>query len=134
MYKIDSLENAVRELYYSGIAGADYEDAAVEAMTAEYMTDSEGKQILDNEGNPVQESKGGWGWGSLQIDLQATTQEEYDQLMELYNAIDSLYSYDTSIYDIIRDLAGGYFSGDRSLDDTASRIQSSVKLYIGESR
>ena len=32
MYKIDSLENAVRELYYSGIAGADYEDAAVEAM------------------------------------------------------------------------------------------------------
>lgn len=25
MYKIDSLENAVRELYYSGIAGADYE-------------------------------------------------------------------------------------------------------------
>ena len=112
----------------------DFEAAAAEAMTAEYMTDSEGKQILDNEGNPVQESKGGWGWGSLQIDLQATTQEEYDQLMELYNAIDSLYSYDTSIYDIIRDLAGGYFSGDRSLDETASQIQSRVNLYLNESR
>ena len=54
--------------------------------------------------------------------------------MELYNAIDSLYSYDTSIYDIISDLAGGYFSGDRSLDETASQIQSRVNLYLNENR
>jgi len=32
LYTIDSLENAVRNLYYSGITGADYEDEAVEAM------------------------------------------------------------------------------------------------------
>ena len=112
----------------------DFEAAAEEAMTPEYMIDGEGKQILDDEGNPVQASKGGWTWGTLSIDLQATTQEEYDQFMELYNAIDSLYSYDTSIYDIISDLAGGYFSGDRSLDETASQIQSRVNLYLNENR
>ncbi|MDE7243302.1 MAG: hypothetical protein K2O18_04895 [Oscillospiraceae bacterium] len=32
MYTIDSLENAIRDLYYSGIASADYESASVEAM------------------------------------------------------------------------------------------------------
>lgn len=32
MYTVDSLENAVRDLYCSGIANADYESTAVEAM------------------------------------------------------------------------------------------------------
>ena len=64
----------------------------------------------------------------------ATTQAEYDQVMELYNAVDSLYSYDQNIYDIVTDVAGSYFSGDRSLDDTASQIQSRVKLYVNENR
>ena len=32
MYTVDSLENAIRDLYYSGITRADYEDASVEAM------------------------------------------------------------------------------------------------------
>ena len=54
--------------------------------------------------------------------------------MELYNAVDSLYSYDQNIYDIVTDVAGSYFSGDRSLDDTASQIQSRVKLYVNENR
>lgn len=113
---------------------AAFEKMAQESMTAEYVKDSEGNNVLDPNGNPVQESKGGWGWGSMNIDIQATTQEEYDQIMELYNAIDSIYSYDTNIYDIVNDVAGGYFSGDRSLDDTISQIQSRVKLYVNENR
>ena len=56
------------------------------------------------------------------------------QVMELYNAVDSLYTYDTSIYDIVNDAAGGYFSGDRSLDDTVAQIQSRVNLYVNENR
>ena len=103
-------------------------------MKAEYVKDSEGNNVLDPNGNPIQESKGGWGGGSLNIDIQATSQEEYDQVMELYNAVDSLYTYDTSIYDIVNDAAGGYFSGDRSLDDTVAQIQSRVNLYVNENR
>ena len=34
---------------------------------AEYVKDSEGNNVLDPNGNPIQESKGGWGWGSLNI-------------------------------------------------------------------
>ena len=113
---------------------SDFEKVAQECMKAEYVKDSEGNNVLDPNGNPIQESKGGWGWGSLNIDIQATSQEEYDQVMELYNAVDSLYTYDTSIYDIVNDAAGGYFSGDRSLDDTVAQIQSRVNLYVNENR
>ena len=110
-------------------------DAMVEdAMTPEYMTDGEGKQVLDPDGQPVEQSKGGWSWGKLSIDLVATSQEEYDQVMELYNAIDSISNYDTSIYDIVSDLAGSYFNGDKSLDETCSLIQGRVQLYINENR
>ena len=38
MYKIDSLENAVRELYYSGIAGADYEDVDQTCYNGDVLT------------------------------------------------------------------------------------------------
>ena len=76
---------------------ADFDKMAEDAMKKEYITDENGKNILDANGNPIEETKSGWGWDNLNIDIIATTQEEYDQLMELYNAIDSLYSYDTSI-------------------------------------
>ena len=31
-------------------------------------------------------------------------------------------------------MAGAYFAGDRSLDDTAAQIQSRVTLYVNENR
>ncbi len=127
--------------YYSGYGWAfpsnktDFEADAAEAMKVEYVTDQEGKQVLDQDGNPVEESKGGWSWGdSLSIDLVATTQEEYDQIMELYNTVDSISDYNSSIYEIISEMAGSYFSGDKGLDETASLIQGKVQLYINENR
>ncbi|MDE7245100.1 MAG: hypothetical protein K2O18_14165 [Oscillospiraceae bacterium] len=113
---------------------ADFDKNAEEAMEVEYMTDSEGKKVLDADGNPIQESKGGWTWDTLDIDLVATTQEEYDQVMELYNAIDSVYSYDESIFEIVTDQTGAYFSGDKPLEETVTQVNDRVKLYINENR
>ena len=133
--KVTDTEDGYRSSRYNFPTNkSDFEKVAQECMKAEYVKDSEGNNVLDPNGNPIQESKGGWGWGSLNIDIQATSQEEYDQVMELYNAVDSLYTYDTSIYDIVNDAAGGYFSGDRSLDDTVAQIQSRVNLYVNENR
>ena len=112
----------------------DFDAAAADAMEVEYVTDYEGNQVLDQNGNPVQESKGGWSWDNLNIDLVATSQEEYDQIMELYNTIDTVSEYDTNVYDIVNEMAGSYFSGDKSLDETASLIQGKVQLYINENR
>ena len=111
-----------------------FEKNAAEAMKVEYMTDGEGNPILDLNGDPIQESSTGYGMGDLMVNIQATSQEEYDQVMDLYNAIDTLASSDNSIYDIVKEVAGSYFAGDRSLDDAAALIQNKVTIYVNESR
>ena len=111
-----------------------FEKNAAEAMKVEYMTDGEGNPILDLNGDPIQESSTGYGMGDLMVNIQATSQEEYDQVMDLYNAIDTLASSDNSIYDIVKEVAGSYFAGDRSLDDAAALIQNKVTIYVNESQ
>ena len=113
---------------------ADFDKNAEDSMKKEYITDANGKNILDADGNPVEETKSGWSWDSLNIDIVATTQEEYDQVMELYNAIDSVLDYDVSMFEIVTEQAGPYFSGDKSLDETVKNIQDRVNLYINENR
>ena len=114
---------------------SDFEKYKAKAMTVEYSEDENGQPVLDENGEPIKISKRSY-WISEDniIEVYAATQEEVDQIMDLYNAITTIWRYDQSIYDIVEEAAGPYFSGDRSLDDTASRIQSSVKLYIGEQR
>lgn len=111
-----------------------FEKNAAEAMKVEYITDGEGNPILDLNGDPIQESSTGYGMGDLMVNIQATSQEEYDQVMDLYNAIDTLASSDNNIYDIVKEVAGSYFAGDRSLDDAAALIQNKVTIYVNESR
>ena len=66
------------------------------------------------------------------IPIDALTQEEYDQLMALYNAAEGTSDYDRNLINIITEQAGAYFAGDRSLDDTVAAIQSRVGLYLAE--
>ena len=104
-------------------------------MTVEYVEDEDGQQVMDENGEPIKVSKRSyWIDEDNIIEVYAATQEEVDQIMALYNAITTIWRYDQSVYDIVEESAGPYFSGDWSLDDTARRIQSSVKLYIGEQR
>lgn len=110
-------------------------DAMVkEAMTPQYILDQNGNQILNELGQPIQESKGGWGWDNVQLEIRAATQEEYDQVMELYNNVTRMSDYDTSIFEIVSDEAESYFNGDKSAQEVASLIQSRVNLYVNEQR
>ena len=70
----------------------------------------------------------------LAASYYAVTQEEYDQLMALYSAIDKVYRWDRNLADIVTGEAGAYFAGDRSLDETAALIQSRASLYVNEQR
>ena len=113
---------------------ADFEKLAKIAMKAEYETDADGNPVLDENGNPVEVSMGGWSWDGFEIDVKATSQEEYDQIMGLYNAVDSLDDYDQKVSAIVSEEAGAYFAGDKTLDDCAAQIQSRVKIYVNENR
>ena len=112
---------------------SDFDKYMESAMTVAYETDENGEQVLDENGEPVKISQySRWMGDGETIDVYAATQEEVDQVMALYNAITTTYNYDQRIYDIIKDMAGAYFAGDRGLDDTATQIQSRVKLYMNE--
>ena len=63
-----------------------------------------------------------------------TTQEEYDRVMALYEAVDSVGRWDDSLGEIIIEIAGAYFAGDKSLDETVELIQNRASLYISEQK
>lgn len=115
---------------------ADFEWVVKDAMTPDgYKIDENGNQVLDENGDPIEESHSSWGWGNnLTVDIYATKQEEYDQIMDLYNKVDKMYSMDSNVFDIVTEVAGSYFAGDRSLDDAAGLIQNKVTTYVNESR
>ena len=113
----------------------DFEWEVKQAMTpVGYETDENGNQVLDENGEPIEISNSGWQWGSVSVDIMSTKQEEYDQIMDLYNNVDRMSSVDENINETVKEVAGAYFAGDRGLDDTVSQIQNRVKLYVDESR
>ena len=114
---------------------ADFQWMAEQSMIPDgYKTDEDGNQILDEDGNPIEESHSSWGINNFTISIYATKQEEYDQIMDLYNQVDRMSGSDNNVYDIVTEVSGSYFAGDRSLDDAAALIQNKVTTYVNESR
>ena len=123
--------------YYGNfpINKADFDKVVRQSMEIEYETDENGKPVLDEDGNKIPVYMGDiWVTNDLQVPSRAATQEDVDKVMELYNAVDSMYAYDEKIFDAVKEVASQYFAGDKPLDDTAKLIQSKVSLYVNESR
>lgn len=130
----DADENMMMGMYNLSTNKADFEKMVEQAMKKEYQLDENGEQVLDENGQPIEVPKYTYGFNDMTIDVYATTQEQYGQFMALYNAIDSVYTYDQNIFDIINEVAGGYFNGDKTVEDTAKQIQDRVTLYVNEQR
>ncbi len=123
--------------YYRGwgfpVNKQDFDRMAEQFMTPQYILDENGEPLLDENGEPIEQSQGGIGWGNGEmVELYATTQEEYDEIMELYRSIDSVYNYDESIYSIVLEVAQRYFNEDITVQAAADQIQSRVKIYVNE--
>ena len=127
--------NGSNSRYYGDfpINKADFDRMVETALESRYETDKDGNPILDDDGNPIPMSYGSiWISEDVQLDLGPVEQADIDKVMDLYNAIDSIYRYDEKIMDAVKEVASQYFAGDKPLDEAASLIQSKVKLYIGE--
>jgi len=131
-------EEELRWAYYNSfkVNKADFDLVVDSCMTVQYQTDGEGNQILDEDGNPIIEPKYTyWTDGSDEpYTVDTLSQEDYDQIMELYNSIDTVFTYDQNIFDIVWEQAQVYFAGDIDLDTAANRIQSRVELYVNEQK
>ena len=62
------------------------------------------------------------------------TQAEFDQLMELYHAVDSMDQTNRDIRTIILSQAAPYFAGDVTLDEAVRNIQLRAALYVSEQK
>ena len=124
--------------YYYGyfpINRTDFDRMAETAIKSQYVLDEDGEPVLDENGEPTIQDWGSW-WISedLELTMQPVAQEDIDQVVALYNAVNSIYRYDEKIFNAVKEVASQYFAGDKPLDETASLIQNRVSLYVNESR
>ena len=105
-----------------------------EAMTPEYQKDENGNFILDENGEKIEISRGGWGWGSLTVEFYALKQAEADQVLNLINSITRVYDTNSELMEIIVQDTAPYFAGQKSLNDVVKQLQSKLNIYINEQR
>lgn len=107
-----------------------------EAMTPTYQQDENGNYILDENGEKIEQTTS-WWYDSLEVVIDALTQEEADQLMELIETTTQVYSYDDTSSEIIQmavDEAAPYFEGQKSADEVARLVQSKINIFVNEQR
>lgn len=135
---LPQVEETDDRYYYYGsfpINKADFDKMVEQALTPQYETDENGDPLLDDDGQPILVDYGSmWISEDMEIPIRPVSQEDVDKIMDLYQAIDSVYRYDEKIYNSVQEVAGQYFAGDKPLDDAATLIQSKVKLYVNESK
>ena len=105
-----------------------------EAMTPEYEKDADGNYVLDENGNKIEVSRGGMGWGDTMVELYATTQEQADKLWELITTTTKVADYSSSIYEIVNEQTPAFFSGQKSAEEVARLIQNKANIYVNEQR
>jgi ABC-type glycerol-3-phosphate transport system substrate-binding protein len=115
------------------ILKSDLEELFTEAMTAEYQLDENGQPVLDENGEKIELSKGGFGFGNGDmIDIYAATQEDVDGFKALLDSAGVNYGGSLDIMSIITEESEGYFEGQKTVDEVADIIQSRVQIYVSE--
>ena len=104
-------------------------------MTPRYRKDADGNILLDENGEKIEESRGGWIDDSgVEHHIYAMTQEQADEVLSIIETCTKVASYDTSIYDIVNEQAQAFFAGQKSVDEVARLIQSKANIYVNEQR
>ena len=106
-----------------------------EAMTVEYQKDADGNYVLDENGEKIQVSRGGVGFGDgSTYEIYALTQEQADKLLEVINTTDKVMDQNDAIFSIVQEEAAAFFAGQKSAEDVARLVQSKANLYVNEQR
>ncbi|MCD8343009.1 MAG: hypothetical protein LUC19_01295, partial [Oscillospiraceae bacterium] len=73
-----------------------------------------------------------WLSEDMTVDIYPTSQQEYEQVLELINATENIQTYYTDIMSIINDACAPFFNGQDTAENAAKQVQSRVKLYVAE--
>jgi len=112
------------------------DDMVEKALNVTYMTDENGEQILDENGNPIPEGgTSSISYGDWEYSYHIPTQEEVAVLQDLINVAEpSSATGNDEITNIITEEAEAFFKGQKSVSDVANVIQSRVQVYVNENR
>ena len=124
-------ENTLYTMYFP-VNKSDFEKQAERLMMPEYVMSKDGEYALDGRDEKIEQPVAMESYGGVDITYYAVTREDYDQLMELYHAIDTYSRWDPGLAPIITETAGAYFAGDKTLDEAAELIQNRASLYVSE--
>ena len=109
------------------------ETTSVETETTEAVNDSE----VDNDGDGIIDENDVIDVPDVDYEdpyRTPLTQAQVDQIRELLEGTTHISRYDKTLIDIVTEEASAYFSGQKSLDETARIIQNRVSTYVNESR
>lgn len=115
---------------------SELDDMIDKAINVKYMTDENGNQVLDEDGNPIPEDgASSVSWGDWEYTYHVMTQEEADTLRHLIDiAKPANTSGNDEITNIITEEAEAFFKGQKSAADVAGVIQSRIQVYVNENR
>ena len=68
------------------------------------------------------------------IYFRAATEEDLARYEDFIEHIDKIEICDNTIFNLVKEICGPYFAGDKGLDETVDLIQRRVSLYVNESR
>lgn len=88
--------------------------------------------MLDENGNKIKESRGGWSSEDFTMNYYGATQEDVDNLKALIEVAKPISNNDQKIMEIVKEEAAPYFEGQKGLDDVVNIIQSRVSIYLSE--
>ena len=111
-----------------------FDKKAADAMKQEYVTDENGNTVLDANGEPIRVILYTIGFFNETVDVYAVTPEQYQIVRSLIDSTHSVYSFDENILSIVSEECAAYFSGAKTIDETAALIQNRVSLYMAEQK
>ena len=86
---------------------------------------------INAEGQEV-EQENTYYIGDQEIKISALTQADVDMLIDYFETVTRMTRYDQSIVDIVNEETALFFDGTKSVDETASIIQSRASIYMSE--
>ena len=112
-----------------------YETMKTRAMTPEYQKDMDGNYVLDEDGNKIELSHGGMGWGEGDfVEFYALKPEQVARVEELIKNTTRVFDYDNEILDIVNEQSAAFFAGQKSAEEVARLVQSKANIYVNEHR
>lgn len=126
------------EKYQNGMWGYPITQSAFDKKLTDamdlYQKDGDGNYILDENGEKIPASGGGMSSENFSVEFGPITREDADQITALISSVEHTATFDDELINIITEETAAYFAGEKSLDETASVIQSRISIYINEQR